>query len=115
MLSVKELNKKLKENDYDLTKLSDEENELFCRVGEIRRHEGKLARHFKGKCYLILDTVEHTETGEELVIYKAMYGDYKKYARPIDMFISKVDRNKYPDADQEYRIELIELSLNKNV
>lgn len=114
MLLVKELSKKLKENNYDLTQLSDEENELFCRVGEIRRHESKLVRHFKGKCYLILYTVEHTETEEELVIYKAMYGDYKKYARPIDMFISKVDKNKYPEADQEYRFELIELSLNNN-
>lgn len=72
--TIKELSNKLKENDYDLTSLSDEENELFNRVTDIKNHQGKLARHFKGKFYLILDFVEHTETMEELVIYG--YSDY---------------------------------------
>lgn len=109
MLSIKKINKKLAENNFDLTKLSDEENEFFSRVGEVRNHSGKLVKHFKGKFYLVLDTVEHTETGEELVIYQAMYDGYKKYARPIDMFVSKVDKIKYPNVNQEYRFELVEL------
>lgn len=109
MLSIKELTNKLRETNYDLTLLTNEENELFSRVGEIRNHQGKLVRHFKGNFYLILDVAEHTETGEELVIYKAMYGDYKIYARPMDMFVSKVDKIKYPNINQEYRFELVEL------
>lgn len=110
MITVKELSKKLESLDYDLEKLTDEELEIVCRVDELRSHIGKLVRHFKGKIYIIMDFVEHTETDEELVIYKAMYGDYKKYARPIDSFISKVDKNKYPDYKQEYRFQLIELT-----
>lgn len=113
MISAKEISDKLRDNEYNLNCLSDEENEIFFRAGEIRNNKGKLVRHFKGKCYLIIDVVEHTETGEELVIYKAMYGDYKSYARPIEMFISKVDKQKYPKADQEYRFELVELNFGE--
>lgn len=109
MITVKELNLKLKETEYDLDNLSEEECDLLYDVNRIRSGIGKIVRHFKGKFYLLLDIVEHTETGEELVIYKAMYDDYKKYARPIDMFISKVDKIKYPEAEQEYRFELVEL------
>lgn len=109
MLSVKELSEKLKKVEYDVTLLSNEEYELFGRLGTVRNYQGKLVRHFKGKFYLVLNIAEHTETGEEVVIYKAMYGDYKIYARPIDMFVSKVDKVKYPDVSQAYRFELVEL------
>lgn len=50
----------------------------------------------------------HTETQEKMVVYQALYGDYKYFVRPYEMFVSKVDYDKYPDVKQEYRFELIE-------
>ena len=66
-------------------------------------------KHFKGEYYLVMDIVNHSETGEQLVLYRALYGDNKFYVRPLDMFISKVDKDKYPNIKQEYRFELQEI------
>lgn len=69
---------------------------------------GKKYMHFKGKEYLVTDIAIHSETRELYVVYKALYGDFKTFIRPYEMFASPVDREKYPDVKQEYRFEEIE-------
>lgn len=70
-------------------------------------------KHFKGDYYLVLDVATYTETGELCVVYRALYGDNLLWVRPLSMFLSEVDHEKYPDVKQKYRFELQDIPSKK--
>lgn len=85
-----------------------------CKNGQLFRElqVGDVVRHFKGNLYIIVSCgVLNSETEQYEVIYRALYpdafGNYQTFAKPYSMFMEKVDKTKYPDAEQEYRMEIV--------
>lgn len=79
---------------------------------------GDIVQHFKREIitkedhpskylYIIRDIAKHTETGECLIVYQALYPPFYTYARPIEMFYSEVDKEKYPNIKQEFRFSVV--------
>ena len=71
-------------------------------------------KHFKGDYYIVEDIAIHSETKEKYVVYRGLYGENPLYIRTYEMFLSKVDKQKYPDVKQEYRFELQDIK-SKNI
>lgn len=70
---------------------------------------GRIYRHFKGNFYLAEAVAKDADSGEDCVIYRKLYGDGGLWVRPLEEFLSPVDRKKHPDAPQEFRFELQEV------
>ena len=80
---------------------------------ELQLH--RIYRHFKGDYYLVEEEAYDSETGKACVIYRKLYGDGSLWVRPKDMFLSPVDKNKYPDCTQEYRFQLMDVKSKKDL
>lgn len=70
---------------------------------------GDTVQHFKGGFYKIVAIGTNTETEEKMVVYQSLK-DKRVWIRPYEMFISKVDREKYPNADQTYRLIKVKIT-----
>lgn len=88
-------------------------NQRNFQIGDIVQHFKKETLDFNDDnnkyLYVIRGFAKHTETGEMLVIYQGLYAPFEIYARPYDMFNSKVDKEKYPNIKQEYRLEKVKI------
>lgn len=73
---------------------------------EVKIHG--IYRHFKNKYYIVEDVAFHSETKEEYVVYRQLYGENDLWIREKSMFLSPVDKNQYPEVQQHYRFELVD-------
>ena len=86
---------------------------------ENRFRPGDIVQHFKrellseeeraGDMYLyeIVGVALHSETREQMMVYRPLYGDGGMYVRPLEMFLSETDHEKYPQVKQKYRFEKV--------
>ena len=70
---------------------------------------GRIYRHFKGDYYLVEAIAKDSESGEDVVVYRKLYGDGALWVRPKSMFLEEIDREKYPNIKEKYRFELQEI------
>ncbi len=75
---------------------------------------GGIYRHFKGDYYLAEQLAKDCETAEPVVIYRQLYGEGGLWVRPLADFLKEVDRQKYPNAAQNYRFELVEVKSTRH-
>ena len=69
-------------------------------------NKGDTFKHFKGMIVEVLEIAKDSETLDDMVVYKHV-GTDDVWVRPLTMFLSKVDKTKYPDVEQEFRFEKI--------
>ena len=89
-----------------------QDSPITCRIDAIMAREVKIHgiyQHFKGDYYIVEDVATHSETNEEYVAYRQLYGSHKLYIRPKEMFLSEVDHEKYPDVKQKYCFTLCDI------
>ena len=67
-------------------------------------------KHFKGNYYFVIDVATNSETKEKYVVYRSLYDNCNLWIRPLEMFLSEVDHEKYPNVTQKYRFELQEIT-----
>ena len=73
---------------------------------EVKIHG--IYKHFKNKYYIVEDVAYHSETQEEYVVYRQLYGEHSLWIREKNHFLSEIDHIKYPDILQKWRFELVE-------
>lgn len=78
---------------------------------EIKIHG--IYKHFKGDYYLVEEIAKDSNTLEDIVIYRKLYDDGSCWVRPIDDFLGEINKEKYPNTEQKYKFELIEIKSNR--